>query len=373
MSSFDSIPSPCFVLEEEKFRSNLSLIQEVGKKSGADIILAFKGFAMWGAFPIYQAYFKGATASSLHEVMLANEHLDTKPHTYCVAYRDDEFDEIARRSSYITFNSVNQFLLFKESVPDGVSCGLRINPGWSDVETELYNPSSPASRLGISELKELPDGIEGLHFHVLCESSAESLVTVLEHVENKFGHFINQIKWVNMGGGHLMTRSGYDIDLLIRTIRDFKEKYQVKVILEPGSAFAWEAGFLKTTVLDVVENGGIKTAIIDASFTCHMPDCLEMPYQPIIRGASSNPDKSHHTYRIGGLSCLAGDFLGDYGFPSALKAGDQLIFEDMIHYTMVKSNMFNGIDHPSIGIWTNDDQFHLARKFTYLDYRDRLS
>jgi carboxynorspermidine decarboxylase len=376
MIDYSALPSPCFVLDEERLKKNLATIARVKEESGVDIIVAFKGFAMWGAFPIVRKYVTGATASSLNEARLCNEEMKAKAHTYAVAYQENEFEAICQLSSHLTFNSLSQFERFHTKVPAGVSVGLRVNPEWSDVDTDLYNPSSPTSRLGMT-IENLADGlpkeVEGLHFHVLCESSAESLVHVLENFERKFGQFMNQIKWVNMGGGHLMTRKGYDLDLLIKTLKKFREKYQVEVILEPGSAFAWQTGDLVSTVLDVVENRGVKTAIADISFTCHMPDCLEMPYKPVISGASKDASNSEFVYRIGGVSCLAGDFMDEYAFPAPLKVGDRLIFEDMIHYTMVKTTMFNGVNHPSIGIVDSSGNFRLIRKFDYEDYKARLS
>ena len=377
MIDYSKIPSPCYVLEEERLIRNLQLLQKVKKEAGVSIILAFKGFAMWSVFPTVRNYLDGATASSLNEARLCNEEMRSKAHTYAVAYSDNEFDEIVSLSSHLTFNSLNQFNRFKDRVPGEVSMGLRVNPEWSDVKTDLYNPSSPVSRLGVTSehlQHGVPEGIEGLHFHVLCESSSEALVTVLENLERKFEHILSKIKWVNMGGGHLITREGYDKDLLIRTLKRFKEKYQVKVILEPGSAVAWQTGDLKSTVLDIVENNGVKTAVMDISFTCHMPDCLEMPYKPKITSASEYTNKNYpFEYRIGGTSCLAGDFMEKYGFKNELEIGDTLIFEDMIHYTMVKTTTFNGVKHPSIGIWKSIGDFELIREFGYGDYRDRLS
>ena len=371
---YSKVPSPCFVLDEELLRKNLSLISRVQQEAGIEIILAFKGFAMWSAFPIVREYVKGATASSLHEARLCFEEMKTPAHTYAVAYRPSEFDEVLKYSSHITFNSLAQFDKFKSKAAGKVSCGLRVNPEWSDVETDLYNPASPVSRLGITSAQfpdQLPEGIEGLHFHVLCESSAQSLEKVLENLEARFGKYLSQIKWVNMGGGHLMTRAGYDVDHLIKVIAAFREKHGVKVLLEPGSAFAWQTGDLVTEVLDVVENGGKKTAILDASFTCHMPDTLEMPYRPEVIGASR--DKSTgHPYRLGGVSCLAGDFLEEYYFEKELTIGDRLVLKDMIHYTMVKTTMFNGVHHTDIAIWRNG-KCQVVRSFDYSDYKGRLS
>lgn len=374
--NFSHIPSPCFVLEENLLRKNLELMKKVQEDSGVAIILAFKGFSMWSAFPLVRQYLKGATASSLHEAQLCVDEMKTPSHTYAVAYKPDEIANIADLSSHLTFNSLSQYHKFIDEIPSHVSVGLRVNPGWSDVETDLYNPSSLVSRLGMTAETvpaNLPDRIEGLHFHVLCESSAEALVEVLNHFEAKYGHLLPKIKWVNMGGGHLMTRADYNVPLLIQTLKNFKAKYKVDVILEPGSAVAWQTGFLKSTILDIIENNGVKTAIADISFTCHMPDCLEMPYRPRIRNASMNPADKPHQYRIGGVSCLAGDFMTEYGFDTQLEPGDELIFEDMIHYTMVKTSTFNGVQHPAIGIIRENGDFDLIRKFEYLDFKKRLS
>ncbi|WP_436517121.1 carboxynorspermidine decarboxylase [Ekhidna sp. To15] len=369
------IPSPCFVLNESKLIQNLQLIDSVQKRAEIEIILAFKGFAMWSAFPNVKQYVKGATASSLNEVKLCNEEMEVKSHTYCVAYAADEFDDIVAQSSHITFNSLNQYHQFIDQVPENVSVGLRVNPEWSDVETDLYNPSSPVSRLGISskDLARLPARVEGLHFHVLCESDSYALENVLNSFEKKFGHLLHQIHWVNMGGGHLMTREGYDTDHLVQLLSNFREKHDVHLILEPGSAFAWQTGDLHTTVLDIVDNGGKKTAIFDGSFTCHMPDCLEMPYRPKLAHGSDEKVEGWHAYRLGGVSCLAGDFLDDFWFEEPLKAGDSIVFKDMIHYTMVKTSTFNGVKHPSIGIIRKDGAFDLVREFGYKDFKNRLS
>ncbi len=375
---FSKVPSPCFLLEEELLRKNLELINSVQKRAGVQIILAFKGFAMWSAFPIVREYLKGATASSLNEAMLCFEEMKVKAHTYSPAYVPSEFAEFMKLSSHITFNSLSQFNQYKDQVGSSstkISCGLRVNPEYSEVETDLYNPCAPGSRLGIlsTDLKDgLPKGIEGLHFHNLCESSSFALEKTLESFENKFGEWLPQLKWVNFGGGHLMTRSGYDVEHLINILKTFKAKYNIEVILEPGSAIAWQTGTLISEVLDVVENKGIKTAIVDVSFTAHMPDTLEMPYRPKIIGAT-DPIKGKPTYRIGGVSCLAGDFMSEYSFEKELQVGDRIIFEDMIHYTMVKSNMFNGVKHPDIAIWTKDDQLKIVRQFNFQDFKNRLS
>lgn len=377
MINYNQIPSPCFVLDEVKFRNNLELLRSIKDQAGIEIILAFKAFAMWSAFPIVREYIPCSTASSLAEARLAFEEMGSPAHTYAPAYSDKEFDEIMQYSSHITFNSLAQFEKFYPRTQFyNISCGLRINPEFSDVGTDLYNPCSPGSRLGIIAEnlgKTLPEGVEGLHFHTLCESNSFDLERTLLVVEQKFGHLFSQIKWLNMGGGHLMTREGYNTEHLIQVLKAFKAKHpHLQLILEPGSAFAWRTGDLVATVLDVVENKGVKTAMLDVSFSCHMPDCLEMPYKPAITGATDAiPGKP--TYRMGGNSCLAGDFYGDWSFDNPLQAGDRIIFEDMIHYTMVKTTMFNGVSHPSIGIWTKDNGFQLVREFGYEDYKGRLS
>jgi carboxynorspermidine decarboxylase len=375
---YSKIPSPCYVIDEERFRGNLSLIKSVSERSGAEIILAFKGFAMWGVFPILREYVSGAAASSPDEARLCYEDIGSPAHTYSPVYKENDFNSIVRYSSHITFNSLNQYNKYSSELkkhPCGISAGIRINPEYSEVSHGIYNPCSPGSRLGITtdELKGgLPEGIEGLHFHVLFESDSFALEKVLEIVEAKFGHLFPSLKWINMGGGHLMTRKGYDVEHLVKILRRFREKSGLHVILEPGSAFAWETGELVSTVEDIVENRGIKTAIADISFTAHMPDCLEMPYKPKIIGASE-PLPGQTAYRIGGNSCLSGDVMGDWSFETDLKPGDRLIFLDMIHYTMVKTTTFNGVHHPSIGLWTLDGRFRLLKEFGYEDYRNRLS
>ncbi|MDR0796324.1 MAG: carboxynorspermidine decarboxylase [Tannerella sp.] len=373
------IPSPCYVIKEELLRKNLELIRSVKERAGVEIILALKAFAMWKAFPIIREYIPLATASSVHEARLVFEEMGSLSHTCSPAYTEKDFPEIMKYSSHITFNSLSQYERF---YPGKIckdkkrpSFGLRINPEFSLVATDLYNPCTPGTRLGITFNKlgeSLPEGIEGLHFHVLCESSSYDLEKLLKVVEKKIGHLFNHIKWLNMGGGHLITRKDYDIEHLISLLQSFKRKYpHLEIILEPGSAFTWETGFLMTTVVDIVENDGIQTAILDASFTCHMPDCLEMPYKPIIRHAT-DPIAGRPTYRIGGCSCLSGDYLGEWSFDKPLKSGDILIFEDMIHYTVVKTTMFNGIPHPSIALWNQFDEIVLYRNFTYEDYKRRM-
>ena len=379
MIDVKEIPSPCYVMEERLLRRNLSLIKEVKERAGVNIILAFKAFALWKAFPIVREYIPFSTASSKFEAQLAFEEMGSRAHTYSPAYTEADFPAILKYSSHVTFNSLTQFERFYSMVQaDGnrVSCGLRINPEYSDVETDLYNPCAPGSRMGVvRDLlgDRLPEGIEGLHFHTLCESDSYDLEKTLKVVEERFGSFLPHIKWLNMGGGHLMTRKGYDTEHLIHLLRSFRSRYpNLEIIMEPGSAFAWQTGFLLTTVVDIVENHGIRTAIIDASFTCHMPDCLEMPYKPVIRGAME-PTPGLPTYRIGGNSCLSGDFMGDWSFERPLQVGDRLIFEDMIHYTIVKTTMFNGIPHPTLALWSKDDRLVMYRQFGYEDYKNRMS
>ncbi len=371
---FSQMPSPCFVLDERALLRNMEVMDRVRRESGAEVILALKACAMWSIFPELAKHSDGATASSLAEARLVAEEYGQLAHTYAPTYSDSEFAGILDHSSHITFNSLGQFDRFgAQALLRGISCGLRVNIGYSPVETDLYNPSLPGSRLGIPKLAELPAGIEGLHFHVLCESGAEHLAKALEAVEQRFGHLLGQIKWLNCGGGHLMTREGYDVDLLIRTLRDFRAKYpHLRLILEPGSAFTWRTGYLVSRVEDIVENGGVRTAMLDVSFSCHMPDCLEMPYKPAIVGAHDTAP-GEEGWRMGGSSCLAGDYMGDWSFESPLKVGDRVVFEDMIHYTMVKTTMFNGVKHPSIAIWDTNDSLRIVREFGYEDFKNRMS
>ena len=355
---FTQIKRPSFVLDEQLLENNLTLIKDVQDQSGVHIILALKGFAMWSVFPKVYQYLSGATASSLYEARLIFEEMGCKAHTYCVAYMEDEFDEICKYSSHMTFNSIHQFTKFysrlKKNDPN-ISPGIRVNPEYSEVETLLYNPAAPGSRLG--EVVDnfngvLPEGVEGLHFHTLCESSSFDLEKTLAVFEAKFSPFFEKLIWVNFGGGHLMTRKGYDTNHLIGLLKAFKKRYpHLEVILEPGSAIAWDTGPLVAHVLDIHESRGVKTLILDVSFTAHMPDTLEMPYRPRIRGAS-DPVEGKPTYRLGGTSCLAGDFMMEYSFEKEMEPGDQIILEDMMHYTMVKTSMFNGVHHPDICIWT---------------------
>ena len=376
--------TPYYIVYEEKLRHNIELINNVSRESGAKIIMAFKANALWRTFPIFRDYGVCSTASSVNEMLLANDELHCKAHTYCPAYTPETIKQFIAGSSHITFNSVTQFERFKPMIDkhnaefpeERISCGLRINPMCSVIETDIYNPCCPGSRFGMlaESLTELPNGIEGFHFHALCESTSYDLAKVLNAMEEQFGQWLPQLKWINMGGGHLMTRKGYDVNHLIHLLQDFKRRHpNLEIILEPGSAWCWRTGDLEATVVDVVENCGIKTAIVDVSFACHMPDCLEMPYKPIISQALTDVDPDKPTYRIGGNSCLSGDYVGDWSFEHPLKAGDRLTFEDMNHYTTVKTNMFNGISHPSIVLEHSDGSREVLREFTYEDYKSRMS
>ena len=378
------MPTPIYIIEEKKLRRNLTLIAGVAAKADIEVILAFKAFALWKTFPIFREYIHATTASSLFEAKLAYEAFGAPAHTYSPAYTDEEFDEIAGCSSHLTFNSLSQYERFHERAK-GVSLGLRVNPEYSEVGTLLYNPCAPGTRFGVTADKlpdTLPEDIRGFHCHCHCESGADVFERTLQHIEEKFSRWFPQLEWINFGGGHLMTRKDYDVDLLIRLMQGFHERYPwLKVILEPGSAFAWQTGPLVSHVVDIVEDKGIRTAILDVSFTCHMPDCLEMPYYPDVRGAIHVEDDNQKAqssklktqrYRLGGNSCLSGDFMGDWQFDHELQIGEEVIFEDMIHYTTVKTNMFNGVRHPSIGMLHEDGKLEILREFGYSDYKNRM-
>lgn len=381
----NQLTTPYYIIYEDRLRDNLRLIKSVEQRAGVKIIMAFKANAAWRTFDIISEYCKASTASSLNEMRLSLDYLRGEVHAYCPVYTDATIGEFVDGCSHLVFNSVSQFKKYSSYVSaynathcasQRVSCGLRVNPECSVIETDIYNPCMPGSRFGVTRDAlgdNLPEGVEGLHFHCLCESTSYDLEKVIDAFEERFGEFLPQIKWVNMGGGHLMTRNGYDVDHLVALLRRFKEKHPgVEVILEPGSAFTWRTGDLKTKVLDVTENHGIQTAIIDASFACHMPDCLEMPYKPAISEALPEPMEGKPTYRIGGNSCLSGDFIGDWSFDAPLKEGDVLTFEDMNHYTTVKTNMFNGIHHPSIVLQRSSGDIEVLREYSYEDYRDRM-
>ncbi len=379
MIDFQTVPSPSYVLDERLLDANLALIDRVRRESGAEIIVALKACAMWSIFPELARHSDGATASSAAEARLVLEEFGCMAHTYAPVYTDRNIEEILRCSNHITFNSLAQYERFAPmAILRGISCGLRINPGYSPVETDLYNPCVAGSRLGVTAAQlaahgGLPRGIEGLHFHVLCESRPEHLRLALEAVERHFGEYLDHVQWLNMGGGHLMTHADYDCDALIALLREFKARHpHLRLILEPGSAFTWRTGYLVSTVEDIVENGGVTTAMLDVSFACHMPDCLEMPYKPAIVGAHE-PAAGEKRWRMGGTSCLAGDYCGDWAFDHDLKVGERIVFEDMIHYTMVKTTMFNGVAHPSIVIARRDGRIDLIRAFGYEDFKNRMS
>lgn len=404
----EGLPSPAYILDETLLRRNLDKIRAVSEASGAEFILALKGFAMWSAFPIFNAAgFSKATASSPWEARLAMEEMGAPAHTYAPAYTNEEMEEVASMSSHITFNSLAQFRRFADKAKEinsAVSLGLRVNPELSIVETDLYNPCGESSRLGVrrSELPEpsaWPADLEGMHCHALCESSAADSAQLIQRFEEKFGDYLPRLRWVNFGGGHLVTRAGYDTETFVSAVRAFKARHpHLHVIFEPGSAFAWETGYLLCTVLDLIERPGQPaTAIVNVSFTAHMPDCLEMPYKPQIVGAfdpehpekgvcriadgetlsgwsraDSRPEDCRYEYRIGGNSCLAGDQIGTWRFDHALRPGEMLLFHDMIHYTMVKTTTFNGVKHPAVCI-VKDGQLIYKHTFTYADYKGRLS
>ena len=364
-------------------RANLSLISDVAKCADAEFILALKSFALWRTFPIFREYITATTASSLCEARLAAEEFGSLAHTYSPAYTSGEIEAIALNSSHITFNSLRQYDDFHAkalAANPALSFGLRVNPEYSEVGTMLYNPCAPGTRFGVSAQllpAVLPCGISGFHCHCHCESGADVFQRTLAHIEEKFAKWFPQLQWINFGGGHLVTRVDYDVELFISLVKDFHKRYpHLKVIFEPGSAFAWQTGYLVSHVVDIVVDNGIKTAILDVSFTCHMPDCLEMPYQPVVRGAeladltlATEP----HVYRLGGNSCLSGDFMGAWRFDKPLEIGDEVIFEDMIHYTTVKTTMFNGVTHPSIGLLTCDGKLDILRDFSYEDYKNRMN
>jgi len=374
---------PVYIIEETLLRRNLQLIADVAKEADVEIILAFKAFALWKTFPIFREYINSTTASSLSEARLALEEFGAKAHTYSPAYTDEEIDDIVRCSSHLTFNSLSQYERFNDRVEGKASIGLRVNPEYSEVGTMLYNPCAPGTRFGITADKlpeTLPANIEGFHCHCHCESGADVLERTLVHIEEKFSKWFPQLKWLNLGGGHLMTRKDYDVSHLINILKGLHGRYPwLKIILEPGSAFAWQTGPLVSHVVDIVEDKGIRTAILDVSFTCHMPDCLEMPYMPEVRGAeiveessSLQSQTSEYVYRLGGNSCLSGDFMSSWRFDHELKVGEEVIFEDMIHYTTVKTCMFNGISHPALAMLHKDGKLEILRHFGYEDYRNRM-
>ena len=383
MNAYTSLPSPCYILSETALETNLQLLDLVQKEAGVSIICALKGMSFWRSFPLIKSYLAGATASSLNEARLISEEMCCDAHTYAPVYLEEEFGQLLIYSSHLTFNSLTQWEKYKEGAlgsPKKVSFGLRVNPEYSEIETDLYNPALPGSRLGIlaeDMPADLPEGIEGLHFHVLCENDSIALEHCLEAFEERFAHYIRQCKWVNFGGGHHITRADYDIPHLIQLLKDFKSRYPnlEEVILEPGEAVGWQTGVLTSTVEDIVVNKGIKIAMLNVSFACHMPDCLEMPYKPTVLGAHEPTPEDKFVYRLGGCSCLAGDYIGmgDFAFDEPLELGDRIVFDDMIHYTMVKTTFFNGVRHPSIGMIHKDGEFELlSEPGEYAAYKAKL-
>ncbi len=374
---YDNLPSPCWLLEEEKLLKNLNVISEIKKESGAKVLLALKGYALWKSFPLIKPYLDGCCASGLHEAKLADETFSKEVHTYSPAFKEEEIDEIARISHHLVFNSPAQFRRFAsqaKKINPKLSLGLRVNPEYSESPKEIYNPCGLYSRLGTT-VQNMDDAIlddcDGLHFHALCEQGSDALENVLKNFEEKFAAYIPKMKWINFGGGHHITREGYDTQKLIGLIREFKKRYEVEVYLEPGEAIGWQTGPLITTVLDIVHNG-MDIAILDSSAEAHMPDTIIMPYRADVRHSGEAGEKAH-TYRLAGNTCLAGDIMGDYSFDAPLQIGDKIIFEDQMHYTMVKATTFNGVNLPSIAIQRVDGTVDVVRNFGYEDFKQRLS
>lgn len=372
------LPSPCYLVDERLLKKNLEILDHVQERTGAKIILATKAFSMFSTFPLIGKYLKGVTSSSLHEARLGYEEMGKEVHIYSPAYREDEFDEIMKYSDHIVFNSFNQWKKYKDKVKNNrqkkIECGIRINPEYSEIETDIYNPCFENSRMGVTlanfEEDEL-EGIDGLHFHTMCEQNSDTLERTIKVVDEKFGKYIKKMKWINFGGGHHITREGYDLETLIKSINFIKDKYEVDVYLEPGEAIALNTGFLVSTVLDTMKNG-MDIAILDTSAECHMPDVLAMPYRPNIIGAGK-PNEYKYTYRFGGPTCLAGDIIGDYSFEEPLKSGDKLVFCDMAIYSMVKNNTFNGVNLPAIAKYSEEKGIEIIKQFGYQDFKGRLS
>jgi carboxynorspermidine decarboxylase len=372
------IPSPCFVLEEKKLRSNLAIFERVQREAPVKVLLALKGFALYHAFSMIRSSLYGASASSLWEAELATEHFGGALCIYSPAYRQEDLKPLLAMASHLTFNSLTQYdegLRCSLNSSSSSSLGLRINPLYSPVETALYNPCQPNSRLGVLPQyleSGLPEGIEGFLSHNLCESDSYALKETLSSIERHYSRFLHSLKWLNLGGGHLLSGEEYNVEHAIELLNSFHRDYpHLQLFLEPGSAIVWRTGFLTSTVIDLIPSLEVTHVMLDVSFTAHMPDCLEMPYQPRVVGASA-VEHGHGRYRLGGSSCLSGDFIGDYVFDAPLRKGDRIIFEDMMHYTMVKSTMFNGVVHPSIGCIRADKSFELWRTFGYEDFRARL-
>lgn len=372
-----ALPTPCYIVDERLLIKNLETLNKVQERTGCNILLALKGFSMFSVFPTVGKYLKGITSSSLFEARLGYERMGKEVHIYAPAYIDEEFDEIIRYCDHIVFNSFDQWKRFKDKVKSAdkkIECGIRVNPEYSEIETPIYNPCYKYSRLGVTLSNFKPDeldGIDGLHFHTMCEQNSDTLERTIKVVDEKFGEYIKKMKWINLGGGHHITRPDYDIETLVKSIKFFKDKYGVDVYLEPGEAVALNTGYLVAKVLDIVNNG-MNIAILDTSAACHMPDVIEMPYRPNIIGAGK-PEEYPYTYRFGGLTCLAGDIIGDYSFKEPLKPGDRLVFCDMAHYTMVKNNTFNGVNLPSIALYTEKEGVKIIKRFSYEDFEGRLS
>lgn len=376
--NISGLPSPCYIVDERLLTKNLEILNSVQERTGCSILLALKGFSMHSVFPLVGKYLKGITASSLFEARLGFEKMGKEVHAYAPAYLDEEFDQLLGYCDHIVFNSFNQWNKFRNKVKNvkskKIECGLRINPEYSEIETPIYNPCYKFSRLGVTLANFRPqdlDGIDGLHFHTMCEQNADTLERTIKVIDDKFGDFIKKMKWLNLGGGHHITRPDYDIETLVHCILYLKDRYSVDIYLEPGEAVALNTGYLVASVLDIVDNG-MKIAILDTSAACHMPDVLEMPYRPRIIDAGE-PGEYSHTYRLGGMTCLAGDVIGDYSFKQPLKPGDRLVFCDMAHYTMVKNNMFNGVNLPSIALYNDTEGIRVIRQFNYDDFSTRLS
>jgi carboxynorspermidine decarboxylase len=372
----NSVPTPCYVVDEAAVERNLEILRSVQKEAGCKILLALKGFAMFSLFPLIRRYLSGVTASSLDEARLGYEEFSREVHVCAPAYIESELEELLSYADHMVFNSFSQWERFRSMVGKNgnIRSGIRVNPEYSEVCTTIYDPCAPRSRLGVTRKQFRKDqlaGISGLHFHALCEQDSDSLERTVEVFEEKFGSFIGNMEWVNFGGGHHISRKDYDIERLCAVIRRFKDRYPVEVYLEPGEAIALNAGVLVATVLDIVHND-MDIAILDTSAAAHMPDVLEMPYRPQILGAAE-PGSTPYTYRLGGLTCLSGDVIGDYAFPAPLKVGDRMTFLDMAHYTMVKNNTFNGVRLPSIAVQDRDRRVRVVRTFSYNDYRSRLS
>lgn len=376
MFDISKVKTPCYVVDEGLLLKNAKILECVQKQANCKILLAQKAFSMYSAYPLLSKYLKGTTASGLYEAKLGREEFDGEVHVFSPAYKTDEMQELVQIADHIVFNSFSQWKKHRDTIKNcgrKISCGLRVNPEYSEIETEIYNPCAKNSRLGITleqfDESEL-DGIDGLHFHTMCEQGAETLERTLPYFEEKFGKYLYNMKWVNFGGGHHITKDDYNVELLIKCVKYISEKYNVQVYLEPGEAVALNAGFLVSEVMDIGKNG-INFAIVDTSAACHMPDVLEMPYRPMIVG-SGQPDEKSYTYRLGGPTCLAGDIIGDYSFDKPLTVGDRLVFTDMAIYSMVKNNTFNGMPLPRIYLNTLDDELKLVKEFGYEDFKYRL-